>query len=410
MKRFLRWSAALAIAGMTLSACGFGGNDQASGDSKTLSLLVPSYSNGTKALWEGIIADFKAKNPDINVNLEIQSWDNINDVIRTKVQANAAPDILNIDAFSGFASDDLLYPAKDVVSPETLSDFQDSFAKNASIDGTMYGLPMIASARTLFYNQDLLTKAGVASPPATWQELADAAKKIKDLNAGVYGYGMPLGSEEAQAETSIWIFGNGGSWNEGDKITVNNPRNLEAVQFMKRMIDGGLTQPDPGASDRTPMLDVFIQGKIAMVVGLPPTVGQIAQKNPNLTYGTAPIPTRDGQPMTLGVADHLMAFKNDGSKKEAVKKFLDHFFSAEVYKKFVDAEGFLPTTKSGAEALKDKKEIASFLEVLPGAKFYPSTNPRWAATQGAVQSLIGQIGQGKDPQTVLTDIQAKADA
>ncbi|MGS2619423.1 extracellular solute-binding protein [Micromonospora sp. LZ34] len=410
MKRFLRLSAAFALAALTLTACGFGGNDEASGDSKTLSLLVPSYSNGTKALWEGIIADFKAKNPDITVNLEIQSWDNINDVIRTKVQANAAPDILNIDAFSGFASDDLLYPAAEVVSPGTLSDFQDSFAKNASIDGTMYGLPMIASARTLFYNQDLLTKAGVANPPATWQELEDAAKKIKNLNAGVYGYGMPLGSEEAQAETSIWIFGNGGSWNEGDMITADNPRNLEAVQFMKRMIDAGLTQPDPGASDRTPMLDVFIQGKIAMAVGLPPTVGQIAQKNPNLKYGTAPIPTRDGQSMTLGVADHLMAFKNDGSKQEAIKAFLDYFFSAEVYKKFVDTEGFLPTTKSGAEALKDKKEIASFLQVLPGAKFYPSTNPRWAATQGAIQSQIGQIGQGKDPKTVLADIQAKADA
>ncbi|MFE9654408.1 extracellular solute-binding protein [Micromonospora sp. NPDC006431] len=410
MKRFLRLSAAVALAALTMTACGFGGKDDASGDSRKLSLLVPSYSNGTKALWEGIIADFQAKHSDITVNLEIQSWDNINDVIRTKVQAKATPDILNIDAFSGFASDDLLYPAADVVSPDILADFQDSFAKNASIDGTMYGLPMIASARTLFYNQELLDKAGVTKPPATWQELYDAAQKIKNLNAGVYGYGMPLGSEEAQAETSLWIFGNGGSWNEGDKITVDNPRNVEAVQFMKRMIDAGLTQPDPGASDRTPMLDVFIQGKIAMAVGLPPTVGQIAQKNPQLKYGTAPIPTKDGQPMTLGVADHLMAFKNDGSKQEAIKAFLDYFFSAEVYRKFVDTEGFLPTTKSGAQALKDKKEIASFLEVLPGAKFYPSTNPRWAATQGALQGQIGQIGQGKQPQAVLAGIQAKADA
>jgi multiple sugar transport system substrate-binding protein len=410
VKRFLRWTAAVAVASMTLTACGFSGSDQQDGDGKTLSLLVPSYSNGTKALWEGIIADFEATHSDIKVNLEIQSWDNINDVIRTKVQANAAPDILNIDAFSGFAADGLLYPAAEVVSPETLADFQESFAQNASIDGTMYGLPLIASARTLFYNKDLLAKAGVTKPPATWDELFDAAKKVTELDAGVYGYGMPLGSEEAQAETSIWVFGNGGSWNDGSKITVNTPKNLEAVQFMKRMIDAGVTQPDPGATDRTPMLDVFIQGKIAMAVGLPPTIGQIAQKNPSLPYGTAPVPTRDGQPMTLGVADHLMAFKKDGSKKEAIKAFLDYFFSAEVYTKFVDTEGFLPTTKSGAQALPNKAEIASFLEVLPNARFYPSTNPRWAATQGAIQSLIGQIGQGKDPAAVLNEIQAKADA
>ncbi|HEX5541365.1 MAG TPA: extracellular solute-binding protein [Micromonospora sp.] len=409
MKRFLRCLAAFMATSLALTACGFGSSDRQNDGDTTVSLLVPSYSNGTKALWEGIIADFEADHPGIAVKLEIQSWDNINDVVRTKVQANAAPDILNIDAFSGFAADDLLYRADEVISAETLADFQESFTKNASIGDEMYGLPLIASARALFYNTELLDKAGVAGPPTTWDELFDAAKKVSALGSGVYGYGMPLGSEEAQAETSIWTFGNGGSWTDGDKITVNTPQNREAVEFMKRMIDAGATQPDPGATDRTPMLDVFIQGKIAMVVGLPPTVGQIAEKNPSLKYGIASISTRDGQPMTLGVADHLMAFKNDGKKQEAIRSFLDYFFSSKVYTKFVDTEGFLPTTKSAAEVLKDKEEIAPFLEVLPEARFYPSTNPRWAATQGAMQSLIGQIGQGKQTAAVLDEIQAKAD-
>ena len=40
-------------------------------------------------------------------------------------------------------------------------------------------------------------------------------------------------------------------------------------------------------------------------------------------------------------------------------------------------------------------------------KFYPSTNPNWSAAQGAFQSLIGQIGQGKDPADVLGEIQAQ---
>jgi multiple sugar transport system substrate-binding protein len=344
------------------------------------------------------------------VSLQVESWDNINDVITTKVQSDDAPDILNIDAFAGFAADDLLYPAEEVLSPETLEDFQESFAQNASIDDTMYGLPLIASARTMFYNKDLLAQAGVTEPPTTWDELLAAAQKVNALGGGVYGYGMPLGSEEAQAETSIWTFGAGGDWGDSEEITVDTPENLEAVQFMKKMIDSNATQPDPGATDRTPMLDVFIQGKIAMVEALPPTVGQIAEKNPDLNYETAPIPTKDGEPVTLGVADHLMAFKNDDDKAEAITKFLDFFFSSDVYTGFVDAEGFLPTTQSGSEALAGKEEIATFLEALPDAKFYPSTNPNWSATQGALQSLIGQIGQGADPATVLKDIQAKADA
>jgi multiple sugar transport system substrate-binding protein len=412
VRRLLRASATTVVVGLTLTACGFGGGGSEDGadGATTLDLMVPSYSDNTQKLWEDIIAGFEDQNPDVSVNLEVQSWDNINDVVRTKVQAGEAPDILNIDAFSGFAKDELLYPAEDVLSEDTLNDFQDSFVENASLDGTMYGLPMIASARTLFYNKDLLAQAGVAAPPKTWEELLDAGKKVNALGGGVYGYGMPLGNEEAQAETSIWTFGAGGSWTDGTTITANTPENVEAVAFMKRMIDEGATQPDPGATDRTPMLDVVIQGKIAMAVGLPPTIGQIEERNPGLNYGTTPIPTKDGTPVTLGVADHLMAFQNDGDKQDAIRAFLDYFFATDTYLKFVDTEGFLPTTESGAEATANAEKFASFLEVMPEARFYPSTNENWAATQGALQTLIGQIGQGKDAAAVLEEVQAKADA
>lgn len=411
MRRPMCLSAATVAMGLVLTACGFGGDegsDSSEGGATTIDLLVPQYSDGTKALWEDIIAGFEEENSDITVNLEVQSWDNINDVIRTKVQAGQAPDILNIDAFSGFAKDDLLYPAEDVVSPETLDDFQESFVENASLDGTVYGLPLIASARALFYNEDLLSQAGVTEPPATWDQLLEAAAAVSALD-GVYGYGMPLGSEEAQAETSIWTFGAGGSWTDGDAITVDTPENLAAVEFMKRMIDEGATQPDPGATDRTPMLDVFIQGKIAMAVGLPPTIGQIEERDPDLNYGISPVPTQDGAPVTLGVADHLMAFRNDDDKQDAIRAFLDHFYSAEVYLTFVDTEGFLPTTQSGAEGTENAERFADFLEVLPEARFYPSTNEAWAATQGALQTLVGQI-QSADAASVLQQIQEKADA
>ena len=155
-------------------------------------------------------------------------------------------------------------------------------------------------------------------------------------------------------------------------------------------------------------MNVFIQGQIGMQVGLPPIVGQIKEKNPALNYGIAPIPTKDGSAFTLGVADHLMAFKNKTDKTASIKKFLDYFYSSDVYTKWVTAEGFLPTTKTGAEAMASDEAIKPFLDLLPNAKFYPSTNPNWSAAQGAIQSQIGQLGQGADPAELLTSIQAKA--
>jgi multiple sugar transport system substrate-binding protein len=103
-----------------------------------------------------------------------------------------------------------------------------------------------------------------------------------------------------------------------------------------------------------------------------------------------------------------MAFKNDGDKQEAITAFLDYFYSTDVYTNFVKTENFLPVTQSAGEQF-DSPELQVFLDALPNAQFYPSTNTAWSATQGAFQTLIGQIGQGEDPAEVLSSIQAKAD-
>ena len=398
---------------VTLAGCGFSGgsgsNDASGGGKTTLNLLVPSYSDNTQGLWDDVIKGFEKKNPDVTVKLEVESWDNLESVIQTKIQGGEAPDIYNGGDFAGFAADDLLYAAKDVVSADTLSDFQESFVKNEELDGTAYALPLIASARALFVNNDLMTQAGVSAAPKTWDDLLDAATKISKLGNGIAGYGMPLGSEEAQGEAAVWLWGGGGSFGNASDITVDDSANLPGAEQIKKMIDAGATQADPGSTDRSPLMDIFIQGKIGMQVGLPPTVGQIKENNPALKYSIVPIPTKDGSPFTLGVADQLMAFKNDGDKKEAITKFFDYFYSSDVYVNWVKTEGFLPTTKSGAKAVADDESLKPFLDVLPDAQFYPTTNAKWAATSSAFKALFGQIAT-KPAQDVLTEVQTQADA
>ncbi|MVU75822.1 extracellular solute-binding protein [Nocardia sp. ET3-3] len=413
MKRPLRgafsWIALTTGLVLTVSACGFGGSKSDDNDPNTLTFLAPTYSDGTKGRWEGIIADFEKANPDVKVKLSMESWDSINDVVRTDLQTKSAtPDILNIDAYSTFATDGQLYPATDVVDASVISDIQPGFAKNASINGTQWALPLFASTRTLFYNTDLFAKAGIAAPPKTWAELTDDAKKIQALGGGVSGYGLPLGSEEAQGETSIWTFGAGGQWSDGDKVTVDTPQNLEGVRAMKAIADAGVTEQNPGATNRLDVINAFIQGKIGMIEGLPPTISQIADKNPSLKYATAPTPTKTGDAVTLGVADHLMAFKKDGKKAPAIKKFLTYFYSAAVYSKFVSSEHFIAVTNSGATALADDPVTKAFASTLPVAKFYPSNNPKWGAAQGAIRQQMGTIAQGSDPATVLQKIQQAA--
>lgn len=403
--------AAATVAALALTSCGFGGQDSSSSDDgsgTTIDLLVPSYSDNTRGLWEDVIAGFEAEHEGISVNLEVVSWDDLDSVVTTRIQGGEAPDILNGGPFTGYAGDDLLYPIEEVTSPETLDDFTDSFIENASVDGVQYGAPLIASARALFVNTDLLNAAGVEIP-TTWDELIVAATAISALPDAVGGYGLPLGSEEAQAEAAIWFYGGGGGFGDATEITIDTPENIAAAEFIRRMIDEGATQPDAAATNRSPLMDVFVQGGIGMQVGLPPTVGQIAENNPDLNYEIAPIPTIDGSPFTLGVADHLMAFRNDDDKAEAITAFFDYFYSVDVYTTWVTAEGFLPTTDSGNEAMSGNEDIAPFLELLPNAEFYPSANPNWQATDAAFKANFGLIAT-EDPASVLQQIQAEADA
>jgi multiple sugar transport system substrate-binding protein len=395
-------------AALGLAGCG---SDSGGGDGNvSLDLLVPIYGDKTKPYWEQLVKDFEAKNSNIDVKLETQSWDDIYNVMTTKIQNNKAPDILELDAAGpAYASDDLLYKADEIVSKKTYDDIEPAFIDSAKIKGQAYGVPTVASTRALFYNKTLFSQAGIAAPPKTWDELLEDAKKIAALGNGVYGYGMPLGSEEAQAETSIWAYGAGASWEKDGKMTIDTPEATEALTFMKKMIDEKATQPNPGATDRTPLLDVFIQGKIGMIEGLPPIVGQINEKAPNLDWAIAPSPTKDGKPVTLGVADYFVGFNKDEDKQDSIAKFLDFFYQQDNYVKFNDNEGFIPATKSGADAAASKPELKTFLDSLPDAKFYPATNPAWAQTSGAFKDLVGQI-ETKPVADVLKSIQEKADA
>ncbi len=92
------------------------------------------------------------------------------------------------------------------------SDILPTFVKYGTYENKFYGFPDLASARALFYNTDLFTKAGVTAPPKTWAELEAAAKKVTALGSGNVGYALPLGPEESQGEFSMWLFNNGGTW------------------------------------------------------------------------------------------------------------------------------------------------------------------------------------------------------
>ena len=60
-------------------------------------------------------------------------------------------------------------------------------------------MPWILDTKYLFYNNDMLEKAGIAAPPKTLEELAEQAKIIKDK--GIVKF--PIVGSWAQSEAMI---------------------------------------------------------------------------------------------------------------------------------------------------------------------------------------------------------------
>src|SRR6266536_6480705 len=234
----------LALLGLT--ACGDGGKP------RSIKVVIAEYSKDhTRPFWQALSEQY-TKQTGVKVDLQVIDWNSIDQQVSTMIQNNRPPDVLNLNSFSSYAKDGLLYAADEVLSPKTKDDFLEAFARGGEYRGTLYGFPILASARAFFYNKTLFAKAGIASPPKSWDEFVEDARKLARLGDGTIGYALPLGPEEAQAEWSIWMWNGGGDWKVGDGWTINSEANVRTLQFLADLANRDkVTQVNPGRTNRT---------------------------------------------------------------------------------------------------------------------------------------------------------------
>ena len=95
----------------------------AADDKTTLDVIISQYGTQTQAWWSQFEKDFEAENSDIDLNIEIVSWNDLYTKVNTLVANNNAPDILNIDVLADYVADDLLMPATEYASEDLQSKF-----------------------------------------------------------------------------------------------------------------------------------------------------------------------------------------------------------------------------------------------------------------------------------------------
>ena len=155
----------------------------AEGDEITLNVIIAEYGPNTNDWFLGsgmdgtnFVAKFEEANPGIKLNLEVISWNDLHTEVSTRISNNSAPDILNCDTFSDYASEGLLLPVSDYCTEELFADFFPSFIDQSIMDGVCWAVPDLASARALYVNTDILNEVGI-EVPATWQSWKTPARR-----------------------------------------------------------------------------------------------------------------------------------------------------------------------------------------------------------------------------------------
>jgi sn-glycerol 3-phosphate transport system substrate-binding protein len=156
--------------------------------------------------------------------------------------------------------------------PVVVDDVVPAIGDYYSVGGDLVSLPAIASTAILFANQDLLRRAGVASMPATWDELETACAAVEALPDGPEhgatwtNHGWLLQMELA-AQGGLLGDADNGRTGRARTVTLHSPELLDFVRWWVHMRDAGhyLHRGEP--RDWMVSMEAFARGEIAFVAG-----------------------------------------------------------------------------------------------------------------------------------------------
>ena len=316
----VRLGTLLALAALIVAAC-----QGSNGGSSGITLKVVYQKDTASAsirdtIWNEVKSDYEAAHPGSTVQLQPITADETNyyTQLTLRERSSAAPDIVYQDTFlinQEIDAGNLAPLDQYTANWSDWSQFTDR-AKNACVgqDSKNYGVLLGTDVRVLFYNKDILAKAGVQVPfaPKNWNDILSAARQVKANVPGVDPLhlvtGVSAGEGTSMQGFEMLLYGtNDKLWDSNNKKWVTeSPGILDALNFYKTVYQTGHLGPDPSKAisaqynSNYALADVP-SGKLAMLVDgnwvssfyLPSGAHPWAQADSVL--GEALMPTENGQ-------------------------------------------------------------------------------------------------------------------
>ena len=345
-----------------------------------LRFVVMDYDEKMRPDTQALVDEFNASQNEIEVKLDVYSWNDGHDTLVTQISGGQAPDLANGNSqwVGEWVGINEVQPLDDLLSKEFLANFVPSGLQAFTIDGKLMAMPYFLDPRALYYRKDLFEKAGL-KPPETWDDVIAAAQKLNnppDTNA--FGMAFSRKSDDMDYWWYAWLGANGADgntklWDENGKSRFNTPEGIAATQFLVDLAQKyKAVNPDYTTASRDADLQtLFYNSKLAMLEtgSWYPTL--LKNNAPQLQVGIAPIPVAKAgmKPVTAFWPDAVMMFKQTKHPKEAAK-FLEWIYSKDNRLLFAKQRGVIPERidvgKDPAYAVSDTEKF--FVDQLATAK------------------------------------------
>lgn len=240
----MKYHSALRVNACLLAMLVISGSVSAATQINALFMTQAAYSeNDIRAMT----SDFEKQHPDVKVNLEFVPYEALHDkIVAARGAGGNGYDVVLFDAIwpAEFSRFDLLQDVSSRIAADEREKIFPGAMNTVVYQGKTLGMPWILDTKYLYYNKAMLDKAGIKTPPASWQQVMDDAKVLKDK--GIVKYPLVWSWSQAEAlvcDYTTLVSGFGGSFYQNGKLDFSTPASLKAVTLMKTSLDQGLSNP-----------------------------------------------------------------------------------------------------------------------------------------------------------------------
>lgn len=412
-----KFLAGMGVLALSLTACGGGDEGTAADASGDMSGEISFSATFPADAVAPAIEAFNEEYPDVEVSYEELPFNDLNDVIQTRVgSGDSTPDIYAADQprIAGLVDDELLMDiSDDYEDADEL--FDPSTVEVSTVDDSLYAAPINTSTVVLYYNEELLEQADLEFPSKdpedrmTWEELADVAAEAQSGGAN-YGFQIFRVSQIFQMQPLPESLGGGSGMNtdvEPHEPELTNDAWVESMQFFQDLHEDGVA-PRGVAAEETP--ELFASGDLAFFLGT--TAHHDTWANDlDFDYGIAPHPYfEDGEPVTPTGAWSLGI--NPSTDNEQIARAFVRFVTAtpEGSQAWADGVGNIPANLETQQvyfedelyADDDEYSTADLMDhELNNTARNRARTPQFIEFETVLGNTFEDIRNGQDPEVAL---------